>query len=137
MPEALASEIRGSLGRITQLPYYALFPSRIPKLATKFAQLRETGVTLLIGTDSGIPTMFHNDSTWREMALWVELGVPPMQVLQAATLWPARFLRAEDEIGVLAAGRYADIIAVRGDPLTDMRVLASIDMVFKGGARIR
>lgn len=137
MPESLANEIRGSLSRITQLPYYALFPARIPRLATKFAQLRETGVTLLIGTDSGIPTMFHNDSTWREMALWVELGVPPMQVLQAATLWPARFLRKEDDIGVLAAGRYADIIAVRGDPLTDMRVLANIDMVFKGGERIR
>jgi hypothetical protein len=137
MPEALADEIRGSLAHITQLPYYALFPSRIPKLATKFAQLRETGVTLLVGTDSGIPTMFHNDSTWREMALWVELGVPPMQVLQAATLWPARFLRAENDIGVLAAGRYADIVAVRGDPLTDMRVLANIDMVFKGGVRIR
>jgi len=137
MPEALADEIRGSLGSITQLPYYALFPSRIPKLATKFAQLRETGVTLLIGTDSGIPTMFHNDSTWREMALWVELGVPPMQVIQAATLWPARFLRAEDDIGVLAVGRYADMIAVRGDPLTDMRVLENVTMVFKGGARIR
>lgn len=137
MPEALADEIRGSLGRITQLPYYALFPSRIPKLRAKFEQLRETGVTLLIGTDSGIPTMFHNDSTWREMALWVELGVPPMQVIQAATLLPARFLRAQDDIGVLATGRYADIIAVRGDPLTNMRVLENVAMVFKGGARIR
>ncbi len=137
MPDALADEIRSSLARITQLPYYALFPSRIPKLATKFAQLRDTGVTLMIGTDSGIPTMFHNDSTWREMALWVELGVPAMQVIQAATLWPARFLRAEGDIGVLAEGRYADIIAVRGDPLADMRVLENIDMVFKGGARVR
>ncbi len=137
MPEALADEIRGSLSQITHLPYYALFPSRIPKLATKFAQLRETGVTMMIGTDSGIPTMFHNDSTWREMALWVQLGVPPMQVLQAATLWPARFLRADADIGVLAAGRYADVIAVRGDPLSDMRVLESVDMIFKGGERIR
>jgi len=137
MPEDLANEIRGSLARITQLPYYALFPSRIPKLATKFAQLRDTGVTLMIGTDSGIPTMFHNDSTWREMALWVELGVPPMQVIQAATLWPSRFLRAGNDIGVLAEGRYADVIAVRGDPLTDMRVLEHVDMVFKGGVRIR
>jgi len=137
MPTTLASEIRSSLARITQLPYYALFPSRIPKLAAKFAQLRDTGVTLLIGTDSGIPTMFHNDSTWREMALWVELGVPPMQVIQAATLWPSRFLRSEDDIGVLAPGRYADIVAVRGDPLADMRVLENVDMVFKGGARVR
>jgi len=137
MPADLANEIRGSLGKITQLPYYALFPSRIPKLRTKFDQLRETGVTLMIGTDSGIPTMFHNDSTWREMALWVEFGVPPMQVIQAATLWPSRFLGAEADIGVLAVGRYADLIAVRGDPLHDMRVLEDIDMVFKGGERVR
>ena len=137
MPDDLANEIRTSLDAIPHLPYYALFPSRIPKLAHKFAQLRDTGVTLMIGTDSGIPTMFHNDSTWREMALWVDYGVPPMQVIQAATLWPARFLDAEDDIGVLAVGRYADILAVRGDPLTDMSVLRDVDMVFKGGERIR
>ncbi len=137
MPDDLANEIRTSLDAIPHLPYYALFPSRIPKLADKFAQLRDTGVTLMIGTDSGIPTMFHNDSTWREMALWVDYGVPPMQVIQAATLWPARFLDAEDDIGVLAVGRYADVIAVRGDPLTDMSVLRDVDMVFKGGERVR
>ena len=137
MPDDLANEIRTSLDAIPHLPYYALFPSRIPKLAHKFAQLRDTGVILMIGTDSGIPTMFHNDSTWREMALWVDYGVPPMEVIQAATLWPARFLKAEDDIGVLAVGRYADIIAVRGDPLTDMNVLRDVDMVFKGGERIR
>jgi imidazolonepropionase-like amidohydrolase len=137
MPPDLADEIHASLQQIPHLPYYALFPARIPRLRDKFAQLRETGVTLMIGTDSGIPTMFHNDSTWREMALWVELGVPPMQVLQAATLWPARFLGREGDIGVLAEGRYADIIAVRGDPLTTMEILADIDIVLKGGARVR
>jgi imidazolonepropionase-like amidohydrolase len=137
MPQELADEIRASLDEIPHLPYYALFPSRIPKLAHKFGQLRDAGVTLMIGTDSGIPTMFHNDSTWREMALWVELGVPPMQVIQAATLWPARFLKAEGDIGVLAEGRWADLIAVRGDPLTDMRVLEDVEMVFKGGERVR
>ncbi|NKB89949.1 MAG: amidohydrolase family protein [Acidobacteria bacterium] len=137
MPAEVADEIRGSLAQITHLPYYALFPSRIPKLRHKFNQLRDTGVTLMIGTDSGIPTMFHNDSTWREMALWVEFGVPAMQVIQAATLWPARFLGAEDDIGVLAEGRFADVIGVRGDPLTDMRVLAEVDLVVKGGVQVR
>jgi len=58
-------------------------------------------------------------------------------VIQAATLWPSRFLGAEADIGVLAVGRYADLIAVRGDPLHDMRVLEDIDMVFKGGERVR
>ncbi|MBL8980874.1 MAG: amidohydrolase family protein [Gemmatimonadetes bacterium] len=137
MPPEMATEIRRSLGAITQLPYYALFPSRIPILPQKFAQLREAGVRMMIGTDAGIPAMFHGDATWREMVKWRELGVPPMEILQSATLWPARFLRAEDRIGVLAAGRYADIILVRGDPLLDMTVMRDVRAVFQGGKRIR
>lgn len=137
LPHEMADEIRSSLSAIPHLPYYALFPSRIPLLPHKFRQLREKGVRLMIGTDSGIPTMFHNDSTWREMALWVDLGVPPMEVIQAATLWPSRFLGVEDDLGTLAVGRLADIIAVRGDPLTDMRTLSRVDLVIKGGRRIR
>ena len=132
MDPDVADEIRTSLEHIPRLPYYALFPSRIPILPHKFRQIRETGVRLLIGTDSGIPSMFHTDATWREMALWVELGVPAMQVIQAATLWPARFL-GRDDLGALAPGNLADIIAVEGDPLTDMGVLRRVPLVIKGG----
>ena len=137
MPPEMAAEIRTSLDNIPELPYYALFPSRIPKLATKFQQLRDTGVQLMIGTDAGIPTMFHNDATWREMVLWTELGVPPMQVIQAATLWPSRFMKVQDEVGTLSAGKLADIIAVRGDPLTRMEVLRDVDLVIKGGEVVK
>jgi imidazolonepropionase-like amidohydrolase len=133
----MAAEIRASLAHIPQLPYYALFPSRIPLLPHKFQQLRETGIRLLIGTDAGIPAMFHSDATWREMAKWAELGVPPMEVIQAATLWPARALRVEDDLGTLAPGRLADIIAVRGDPLTDMSVLRDIAVIIQGGRQIK
>ena len=137
MPAEMATEIRRSLSAISQLPYYALFPSRIPILPRKFQQLRETGVRMMIGTDAGIPSMFHGDATWREMAKWRELGVPPMEIIQSATLWPARFLRAEDRIGVLAPGRYADLILVGGDPLTDMTVMRDVRAVVQGGKRIR
>ena len=137
MPPEMADEIRASLEHIPHLPYYALFPSRIPILPHKFNQIRTTGVRLLIGTDSGIPSMFHTDSTWREMALWVELGVPPMQVIQAATLWPARFLGEEEDLGTLAPGRLADVIAVRGDPLTRMEVLRDVSLVVQGGRVVK
>jgi imidazolonepropionase-like amidohydrolase len=137
MPAQMATEIRKSLDAIPHLPYYALFPSRIPLLPHKFTQLRETGVRLLIGTDAGIPSNFHNDATWREMVKFVELGVSPMETIQAATLWPARALRAEDRIGVLAVGRYADIIAVGGDPLTDMTVMRDVRVVIKDGTRVK
>ncbi len=137
MPADMAREIRTSLNVVTQSAYYALFPSRIPLLPSKFTQLRETGVRLMIGTDAGIPSMFHSDATWREMVKWVELGVPAMEVIQSATLWPARFLRAESDVGVLAPGRYADVILVRGNPLTDMTVMRDVRGVFQGGRRIR
>ena len=137
MPPAMAREVRASLARIPQLPYYALFPSRLPLLPAKFRQLRETGVRLMIGTDAGIPAMFHNDATWREMVKFVELGVSPMETIQSATLWPARFLKREADIGVLAPGRYADLILVKGDPLTDMTVLRDVRVVVKGGTRVK
>jgi imidazolonepropionase-like amidohydrolase len=137
MSKAMADEIRQSLSHIPALPYYALFPSRIPLLPHKFEQLRETGVRLLIGTDAGIPSMFHGDATWREMAKWQDLGVPAMQIIQAATLWPARALRVDNDLGTLAAGRLADIIAVRGDPLTDMRSMRDVEVVVQGGKRVK
>ena len=137
MPEEMWKEIRTSLSDIPQLPYYALFPSRIPLLPHKFSQLRQAGVRMMIGTDAGIPSMFHNDATWREMVKWVELGVSPMETIQSATLWPARFLRNDANIGVIAAGRYADIIMVRGDPLTDMGVMRDVKVVIQGGKRVK
>jgi imidazolonepropionase-like amidohydrolase len=136
VPAEMADEIRASLEHIPHLPYYALFPSRIPLLPHKFEQIRATGVRLLIGTDSGIPSMFHTDSTWREMAKWVELGVPAMQVIQAATLWPGRFFGRTD-LGNIAAGSLADLIAVRGDPLTDMSVLRDVAVIVKNGEVVR
>lgn len=137
MPPDMAREVRASLSNIPRLPYYALFPSRLPLLPVKFRQLRESGVRLMIGTDAGIPAMFHNDATWREMVKWVELGVSPMETIQSATLWPARFLRREQDLGVLAPGRLADIILVRGDPLTDMTVMRDVRVVIQGGRRVK
>jgi imidazolonepropionase-like amidohydrolase len=137
MPAEMAAEIRASLADVRSLPYYALVPSRVPLAGRKFQQMRETGVRMLIGTDAGIPTMFHGDATWREMARWVQLGVPPMEVIQAATLWPARALRAEDRLGTLTPGKLADVIAVRGDPLSDMSAMRDVALVVKGGRRVR
>jgi len=110
---------------------------RIPTLANKFRQLRETGVTLLVGTDSGIPGNFHTDSTWRELAAWVDLGMTPMQAIAGATRWPAAWLKREKDFGTLAPGRYADIIAVHGDVLKHIDLLQRVDLVIKNGVRIR
>jgi imidazolonepropionase-like amidohydrolase len=130
-------DIRRSLAGYATLPYFALVRRRIPTLANKFRQLRESGVTLLVGTDAGIPGNFHTDATWRELATWVDLGMSPMEAIMGATRWPARALRREQDFGTIAPGRYADIIAVRGDVLRDISLLQRVDMVMKGGVRIR
>jgi imidazolonepropionase-like amidohydrolase len=137
VPKEIVADIRRSLRNPTSLDYFTLTFRRIPTLANKFKQLRETGVTLLAGTDSGIPANFHTDSTWRELETWVRLGMTPMQAIAAATRWPARFLKKEAELGTLAAGRYADVIAVRGDVLSNVALLQSVDVVVKNGARVR
>jgi len=133
----LVQDIRNSLRNVGALPYFTLVRRRIPTLANKFRQLRETGVTLLVGTDSGIPGNFHTDSTWRELATWVRLGMTPMQAIAGATRWPAAWLKRENDLGTIAPGRYADIIAVRGDVLSSIELLQRVDVVVKNGVRIK
>ena len=135
-PDVVAA-IRKSLANVSSLPYFTLVRRRSPTLANKFRQLRETGVTMIVGTDSGLPGNFHTDSTWRELATWVKLGVTPMQAIAGATRWAAAFLKKEKEFGTLAPGRYADIVGVRGDVLSNVELLARPDVVVKGGVRVR
>jgi len=137
MPPAMARDIRQSLENVTHLDYFTLTFRRLPTLAHKFQQLRDTGVTLLVGTDSGIPGNFHTDSTWRELDTWVKLGMTPMQAIAGATRWPARFLKKEKDLGTLAPGRYADIVAVRGDVLSNIGLLQRVDVVVKDGKRVK
>jgi imidazolonepropionase-like amidohydrolase len=137
LPKEMAAGIRRSLENVTHLDYFTLTFRRIPTLANKFKQLRETGVTMMIGTDSGIPGNFHTDSTWRELETWVKLGATPMQAIGAATRWPARFLKKENELGTLAPGRLADVIAVRGDVLSNVGLLQNVEIVIQGGRRVK
>ena len=61
----------------------------------------------------------------------------PMQAIGGATRWPARFLKQEKNLGTLAPGRFADVIAVRGDVLTNVSLLQNVQIVVKGGARVK
>lgn len=137
IPPDIAADIRRSLSDITSLDYFTLTFRRLPTLRHKFEQLRETGVTLLVGTDSGIPGNFHTDSTWREIDTWVKMGMTPMQAISGATRWPARFLKKEHELGTLRRGHFADIIAVKGDVLANVGLLHNVDIVIKNGVRVK
>lgn len=127
-------DIRQSLVNVGELEYMQLTPLRKPTLKRKIQQLKESGVVLLIGTDSGIPTKFHCQSTWNELALWVdEMGMSPMDSIRAATYWPAVLMKVSDKSGTVSKGKYADIIAVKGDVLRYINLLQNVDMVMKGG----
>lgn len=132
-PDTIA-DIKASLKNVAALEYNQLTPRRKPTLATKFNQLRSAGAILMIGTDSGIPTAFHCQTTWNELDVWVnQLGVPPMEAIQAATYWPAKFMGVERDSGTVAVGKYADIITVRGDVLRTIALLQNPAHIMKGG----
>ena len=77
---------------------------------------------------------FHCQSTWNELDVWVNvMGVSAMDTIQAATFWPAKFMGVEEQWGSIAPGRYADIIAVKGDVLRYIALLQDVDFVMKGG----
>jgi imidazolonepropionase-like amidohydrolase len=67
----------------------------------------------------------------------VQYGMTPMQAIQAATRNGAQALDRETDVGAIAVGRYADIIAVVGDPTSDVRLLEKVDTVIKGGVVVK
>lgn len=138
LPPEVVKDIRASLAHPDRLDYFRFVSGRRPTLKRKFEQLRQSGVTLLIGTDSGVPLNFHSDSTWREIDTWVNyFGVPAMDAIRAATFWPAVAMKVEKEVGTVSPGKKADIIAVRGDVLRHVDLLQDVDVVIKGGVRYK
>jgi imidazolonepropionase-like amidohydrolase len=138
LPQDIIADIAKSLEHPDRLPYYQITPTRRPTLARKFQQLRESGVVQLIGTDSGIPMNFHSQSTWRELDAWVnEFGVDPMFAIRAATYWPSVLMKVDKDSGTIGEGKYADIIAVRGDVLRHIDLLQSVDLIVKHGTRYK
>lgn len=136
-PEIIA-DIRQSIQHPDRLPYFQLTPARRPTLARKFKQLIEAGVVMLVGTDSGIPMKFHSQSTWRELDAWVNiLGVDPMTAIRAATYWPSVAMKVDRDVGTVTPGKYADVIAVRGDVLRHIALVQRVDVVVKHGTRYK
>lgn len=138
LPDSVITDIRESFRHPGRLPYFQLTPIRKPTLERKFNQLRAAGVVLMIGTDSGIPMKFHSQSTWKEFDVWVnEFGVDPMLAIKAATYWPSKMMKVDDEYGTVSEGKYADIIAVRGDVLRHISLLSDVHFVMKHGTVVK
>lgn len=138
VPADIVADIKRSLRHPGWLAYYQITPLRAQTSAKKFQQLRTSGVVPLIGTDSGIPMKFHNQSTWRELDIWVtRLGMDPMDTIRAATYWPAVAMKVDHDYGTVSPGKMADIIAVKGDVLRYINLLQRVDIVVKHGRRVK
>jgi imidazolonepropionase-like amidohydrolase len=99
-----------------------------------FRHAWQSGTKMAFATDAGVYP--HGDNA-KQFAKMVEWGMKPIDAIQAATISAADLLGWSNKVGVIEAGHYADIIAVNGDPLTDVRILESVRFVMKGGAVVR
>ncbi|MBK9062372.1 MAG: amidohydrolase family protein [Acidobacteria bacterium] len=93
----------------------------------------KAGIPVAYGTDAGVQIHGING---RQLAMYVEAGMTPLQAIQSATLVAARLLRMETKIGRVAPGFYGDLVAVAGDPLKDVRTIESPRFVMKEGRAV-
>ena len=95
-------------------------------------------VNIALGTDQ-LPNEPNDgtSATVREAEYYVEAGMTPLRALRAATIEPAKMLGADNEIGSLEVGKYADILAISADPVADIGALRTISVVMKGGTIYR
>jgi imidazolonepropionase-like amidohydrolase len=99
--------------------------------AESFRKAVKAGVKIAFGTDmGGIP---WTESIAQEFPRMVEFGMTPMQAIQAATSRAAELLQMKDAIGVIKPGAFADVVAVSGNPIADIKVLEDVGLVMKDG----
>ncbi|PWE17700.1 Xaa-Pro dipeptidase [Marinicauda salina] len=101
-----------------------------PQMLDMVRQAHEGGVMIAFGTDSGVSP--HGDNA-REFELYVEAGMTPAEAIRTATVNASRHVQMADAIGTIETGKYADIVAVDGDPLADISELRDVDFVMIGG----
>jgi imidazolonepropionase-like amidohydrolase len=101
-----------------------------PQVQETFAKAYKAGVKVAFGTDCGV--CLHGDNA-REFEFMVEAGMPPIEALQSATLATAELLGIREDAGSLTVGKWADVVAVPGDPLANIAVMSDVGFVMKAG----
>ncbi len=133
VPTIIAGEYVAQKARI---PGY--YPAQVAAKAAQVGPLimatagkaYRAGVPIAFGTDAGV---YPHGENAHEFELMVQAGMPAAFALQAATKNSAKLLRMDKDIGSIEAGKYADIVAVAGDPVADIALMKQVDFVMKGG----
>ena len=101
-----------------------------PQIQDTFAQAYRRGVQIVFGTDSGVSPHGEN---WKEFIYMVEAGMAPVEALNSAMSAGAELLGIDDELGTIESGKLADIIAINGNPLQDIKQMENISLIVKDG----
>jgi imidazolonepropionase-like amidohydrolase len=101
-----------------------------PQIQDTFATAYKNKVKIAFGTDAGV---FPHGMNAREFFYMVEAGMPAIEAIQSATIESAKLLRIDDKLGSIKEGKIADIVAVKGDPLKDIRLMEQVSFVMKEG----
>jgi imidazolonepropionase-like amidohydrolase len=101
-----------------------------PKLQSTFARAYKAGVKIAFGTDAGV---YRHGMNWLEFTYMIEAGMKPMDAIKSATTSAAALLGMKDQVGSIEPGKFADVIAVDGDPLKDPQAFGKCVFVMKDG----
>lgn len=106
----------------------------LPQARINIGRAIKAGVPIAFGTDAAV---YPHGLNAREFAVLVKLGMTPIQAIRTATLNASDLLGWTDKVGTIEAGKFADLIAVDGEPLKDVRALEQVQWVMKGGAVVK
>lgn len=101
-----------------------------PKIMATAGRAYKAGVKIAFGTDAGV---FPHGENAQEFVYMVQAGIPPMAAIEAATTHAAALLKHSNDFGSISAGKYADVVAVPGNPLDDIALMKKVDFVMKAG----
>ncbi|HEY2955638.1 MAG TPA: amidohydrolase family protein [Candidatus Eisenbacteria bacterium] len=123
-------------GNPLKIPEESLAKARVVRehMRRAFRTALRAGVRIAFGTDAGV---FPHGDQVHEFKIYVDEGMTPMQAIQTATKSAAELMGWERKVGTIERGRYADMVAVAGDPLRDITELERVKWVMKGGAVVK
>lgn len=105
-----------------------------PKIQGTFAKAYKAGVKIAFGTDAGV---FAHGKNWLEFVYMTEGGMPAMEAIRSATMYAADLLGMTESLGSIEKGKWADIVAVEGDPTKDIQAMGRMKFVMKNGVVYR